>query len=223
MIARSLAELGHSLDFAGKPQEAAEVLRRSVDMWAGLMKDYPSVGEWRIQCAYSYLGLGTSLSAAGQHAEADLAYQKASELAPQDGLVQNNLAWQLATRDAKRHDPEWAVQLAKKAVELSPKEGSYWNTLGVAHYRAGEFKQAVQELEQSMQLGKGGTSEDFFFLAMAHWQLGNKEDAHKWYDHAVAWMGKNRPQNEELRRFRTEAEELLKITDKKPTTKPEPK
>ena len=36
-------------------------------------------------------------------------------------------------------------------------------------------------------------------------------------------MDRNRPKNGELRRFRTDAEELLKITDKKSTTQPESK
>jgi hypothetical protein len=46
---------------------------------------------------------------------------------------------------------------------------------------------------------------------MAHWQLGDRDEARKWYDRAVAWMEKHQPKNEELRRFRTEAEELLRI------------
>ena len=46
---------------------------------------------------------------------------------------------------------------------------------------------------------------------MAHWQLGEKEAARKWYDQAVAWMDKNQPNNEELRRFRAEAAELLGV------------
>ena len=49
---------------------------------------------------------------------------------------------------------------------------------------------------------------------MAHWQLGHKEEARKWYDQAVGWMETNNPRNEELLRFRAEAAELLKI-DKK--------
>jgi hypothetical protein len=61
-----------------------------------------------------------------------------------------------------------------------------------------------------MELRKGGDSFDWFFLAMAHWQLGNQDQARQWYDQAVAWMEKNQPQNEELLRFRAEAEELIK-------------
>ncbi len=47
----------------------------------------------------------------------------------------------------------------------------------------------------------------------AHWQLGEKEKAREWYDKAVQWMDNNQPANDELRRFRSEAAELLGIKD----------
>ena len=56
---------------------------------------------------------------------------------------------------------------------------------------------------------KGGISHDWFFLAMSHWQLGDKKQARQWYDQAVAWMDKHMPQNEELIRFHAEAAEVL--------------
>ena len=58
---------------------------------------------------------------------------------------------------------------------------------------------------------------------MARWQLGEKEQARKWYDKAVQWMDKNKPKDEELRRFRKEAEELLGIGDESKPKKGEPK
>ena len=39
--------------------------------------------------------------------------------------------------------------------------------------------------------------------------------ARKWYDQAVEWMDKNQPTNKELRRFRSEAAELLGVKEKK--------
>jgi uncharacterized protein HemY len=98
----------------------------------------------------------------------------------------------------------------------------YWNTLGVAHYRAGHWNEAIKALTKSMQLS-GGKLESFdtFFLAMAHWRLDETEKAREWYDRAVQWMEKNKDQLEgnkqwleELRRFRAEAEELLGIKEK---------
>ena len=52
-----------------------------------------------------------------------------------------------------------------------------------------------------MALRKGGDAYDWFFLAMAHWQLGEKGKAREWYNRAVQWMDKSQPSNEELRRF----------------------
>jgi hypothetical protein len=40
---------------------------------------------------------------------------------------------------------------------------------------------------------------------MAHRQLGHEDEARMWYDKAVDWMEKNRPDHEELQRFRAEA------------------
>ena len=135
---------------------------------------------------------------------------------PNHALRHNQLAWLLATcPEAKFRDAKRAVELAKRAVELKRQEGNYWNTLGVAHYRAGSWKEAVAILEKSMELRKGGDGFDWFFLAMAHWKLGEKDKAREWYDRAVQWMDKNQPTNEVLRRFRVEAAELLERKEKK--------
>ena len=69
--------------------------------------------------------------------------------------------------------------------------------------------------EKPMELRKGGDSFDWFFLALAHWQLGEKEKARTWFDRAVQWMDKHQPMDEELRRFRSEAAQSLGIKDGK--------
>jgi tetratricopeptide (TPR) repeat protein len=140
-------------------------------------------------------------------------HQKALELDPRDASAHNSLAWALATcPDPKLRDAPRAVTLAKKAVELKPNHGNSWNTLGVAHYRAGDWKAAVEALNKSEELRPGqALGFNGLFLAMAHWQRGDQEQARRWYDKAVQWAEKNQPQNEELRRFRSEAAELLGI------------
>ena len=70
-----------------------------------------------------------------------------------------------------------------------------------------------------MQRLSGGDALERFFLAMAHWQLGKKDEARQWYDKAVKRMNKNEPGNEDIRRFRIEAAELLGI----PAVAPKPK
>ncbi len=143
-------------------------------------------------------------------------YANAIELDPKNAEPQNNLAWLLATcPDVKCRDSARAIELTKKAMELAPNEGFFSNTLGVAHYRAGDWPASVAALEKSNEL-LGGKELSFnaFFLAMAHWQQGNHVEARNCYDQAVEWMEKNKPQDEELRRFRTEAAELLKLENK---------
>src|SRR5262249_10976986 len=89
--------------------------------------------------------------------EAVAAYKEAIRIKPSDAGAHNHCAWLLASApDAKLRNPGEAVKLAQKAVELAPKVGTYWNTLGVAHYRAGDWKNAFVALEKSMDLCKGG-------------------------------------------------------------------
>jgi serine/threonine protein kinase/tetratricopeptide (TPR) repeat protein len=171
--------------------------------------------------AYGYLG--AALANQGRLDEAIAAHRRAVELEPKNtpanrnlGLALNTLAWALATDPVPtRRDPGRAVSVANEAVELNPREGATHNTLGVALYRADRWKESVATLEKSMELRKGGDSDDWFFLAMAHWKLGEKDKAREWYDRAVQWMDKHQPKNEELRRFRAEAAELLGLNEKK--------
>jgi eukaryotic-like serine/threonine-protein kinase len=139
----------------------------------------------------------------------------------------NSLAGLLATcPDAKLRDPKRAVALAKEAVELAPRSAWSWQVLGWVRYRTGAWKDSIAALEKSIELREdGGDSFQWFFLAMAHWQVGNKEQARKWYDRAVDWADRIRPADAQLLHFRAEAAELLGMNQKKliqaPGTKPE--
>jgi tetratricopeptide (TPR) repeat protein len=143
-------------------------------------------------------------------------------MAKDNGIVQNNFAWFLATCPAAKYrDPPRAVELAKKAVELMPKAGSHWNTLGVSHYRAGDWKAAMAALDKSREFRKGGDAYDWLFLAMAHRKLGQTKEARKWYEQAIEWLQKNKEAIEkdrtladELGRFRREADEVLDLGKK---------
>src|SRR5436190_21041446 len=102
-----------------------------------------------------------------------------------------------------------------------PKQGLSWNMLGVAQYRAGKWQPAIDALNKSMELRKGGDAFDWLFLAMAHQKLGDKGQARKWYERATQWLennekalAKDQSRAAELRRFQTEAEEVLEIKKK---------
>jgi len=122
----------------------------------------------------------------------------------------NNLAWLLATcPNTEVRDPPAALRLARRAVEVEPQQGNFWNTLGVACYRAGELEEAKKALERSLELRNAGDSFDWFFLALVDLKRGHQDQARQWYDKAVAWYQNNRPSDQELFHFNVEAAAAL--------------
>ena len=53
---------------------------------------------------------------------------------------------------------------------------------------------------------------------MAHWQMGDKDEARKLYGQVIQWIDKNPPEDKKLARARREAETLLQIHDTKEST-----
>jgi superkiller protein 3 len=160
----------------------------------------------------AHINLGLALYDKGRLDEAIACFNKAIALDPKYALAYNNLADILANAaDPKLRDPVQAVAEAKKAIELDPKLGIAWNTLGVAYYRTCQWQEAITALDKGLALLQGGTSEDFFFLAMAHHRAGHKDEAKKWYDKGIAWMGKHAPKDPALLRYRSEAASVLGV------------
>jgi tetratricopeptide (TPR) repeat protein/serine/threonine protein kinase len=159
--------------------------------------------------------LGNDLKAKGDLDGAERAYREAVRL---DGNHHGAAIDALAELLLSRGNWKEAIATAREAVKLAPQSDFAWQVLGWAHYRVGEWNASIAALEKSCALQanpKGGNAAPWFFLAMAHWQLGEKDKARELYDRAVQWMDKNQPKNEELRRFRTEAALLLELKEKK--------
>jgi serine/threonine protein kinase/tetratricopeptide (TPR) repeat protein len=169
----------------------------------------------------------------GQFEESRRLYEEALKLQrsalrpghPATLRTMGSLAWMLATAsDVKVRDPKRALELAKELVEATPKEGGRWNTLGVAYYRAGDWKGAIAALEKAEELARGKSlGYNAVFLAMAHWQLGEKDKARQWYDRAVGWMEENKSNDPELLQFRAEAAQLLGLPPPDPPGKKDEK
>jgi len=60
-----------------------------------------------------------------------------------------------------------------------------------------------------MKVPSGGNAYDWFFAAVAHARLGERDKARALCEEAIAWTAEHAPGDEELRRFREEAAELL--------------
>ena len=88
----------------------------------------------------------------------------------------------------------------------------------MALYRNGEWKAAIEALEKSIGIS-GYSAFDGFFLAMAREKLGESVRARAEYDRALDWMKQVKSKDDELRRSRAEAAELLQIINL-PASKP---
>jgi tetratricopeptide (TPR) repeat protein len=128
-------------------------------------------------------------------------------------------------------DPAFEVDVFTKAVQRIPKTHrqvefggwsykSYllWEHLGKTHYRAGNWNEAIAALNKSLEFNDAGASLLFCHLAMSYWQLGEKEEARKWYDKTVQSVNKSVSEGkltkcEHCRRLYSKAAELLGAPD----------
>jgi tetratricopeptide (TPR) repeat protein len=84
-------------------------------------------------------------------------------------------------------DPAEGVRLAEQALAAAPRYAWHLHTLALAHYRAGQFEQAVRRLEESMEANPGwaGRVDDWLLLALAHHRLGHAAEVTRWLEKAV--------------------------------------
>jgi tetratricopeptide (TPR) repeat protein len=159
-----------------------------------------------------HTNLGLALQGKDRWNDAMACHKKAVDLDPENAWAHNNLADILANAaDPKLRDPKKAVAHANEAIKLKPDFGDAWNTLGEAYYRNDQWKEAITALLKGTELRHGGTSEDFFFLAMAYFRDDNKDQARIWYQKGIAWMDKHAPRDPTLLRYRGEAASVLGV------------
>jgi len=217
VLAGSQLDLGDVLLASNRPADAEEQCRQAMGHLTPLVAAHPDSGEYRERLALCHIALGNLRTDAGHQDDAAEHYREAFKLI-EDLVAKRSkdpwyalcLAWNLGTcLDPKFRDPDRAVQIGKQVVKMKPELGYAWSTLGVVHYRAGDWKAAVEALEQAMKLKHDGASRDWLFLAMAHWQLGRAGEARRYYDRAVQRM----PSAAAFQRFRAEAATLLGLSE----------
>jgi hypothetical protein len=111
--------------------------------------------------------------------------------------------------DHRQCNPAQSVEWAKKATKRMPQSGLFWSSLGLASYRAGDWRSCVESISKAIELRNGGEPGDWLVLAMAHWQKGDKDQARRWYGKGAKWMKENDPNSYDLGRLRDEAADLL--------------
>jgi len=115
---------------------------------------------------------GASLEQAKNWKDAEAELRQALTLAPDQPLVLNYLGYSLADRGEKLDE---AFAMLQKAAELRP-EGFILDSLGWAHFRLGQFDDAVRYLEQAVELEPADeTLNDH--LGDAYWRAGREREA----------------------------------------------
>jgi tetratricopeptide (TPR) repeat protein len=115
--------------------------------------------------------------------------EKYAEIDPSQAAAgYGRVARPLVRRPQEMVNPEIAVALYRKANEIQPENWRYLRGLGMAHYRAGQWEEAITKLTKSTELVGGEHATHNFLLAMAHWQSGDKTAAANWYKKAIKWI-----------------------------------
>jgi tetratricopeptide (TPR) repeat protein len=94
----------------------------------------------------AYWHLGNLYAQQGKLIEAERAYEKAVKNNPDDADSHNALAWFYADHGIKL---DRAIELAQKALSLSPESAYILDTLGWAYYKKGDRTQALQYLARA--------------------------------------------------------------------------
>jgi tetratricopeptide (TPR) repeat protein len=174
--------------------------------WANLGQGYNILGQFY----WEFDRVGDAVEPFRAAAQA---YREAVRLAPQVPRALNYLAWFLAScPDDRFRDPAESIRLAERTLLITPVAGGIWNTLGVAHYRAGHLDECLAALDRSMELS-GGDGIAWFFMAMALASKGECEPARAFYVRAVDWMDRQGALDGELQRLRAEAAALLGLKE----------
>jgi tetratricopeptide (TPR) repeat protein len=131
-FAAGWSNLGLAEAEAGNPEAGLRAFRRAIEVDPSYLPAYANEGEMlarmgRPQPAEQVLRAGLTH---GEHPD-----------------LLNNLGWLLLAENPAR-----SVALASRAVELDPRHAAAWDTLGAAHLRLGDAREAQTALEHGIAL-----------------------------------------------------------------------
>jgi Flp pilus assembly protein TadD len=140
--------------------EAAQVL-------SGLITE-AKTPDWRL--LYSR---GVAYERMGRWPEGQADLQAALKARPEEPELLNYLGYSWIDRGEHLKD---ALAMVQKAVAADPRSGAMVDSLGWAYYRMGDYKQAVEKLEQAVEL-EAGDPEINNHLGDAYWKVGRRDEA----------------------------------------------
>jgi serine/threonine protein kinase/tetratricopeptide (TPR) repeat protein len=107
-----------------------------------------------------------------------------------------------------------AILVAKRLLEKEPRNGHHWHLLGQIHYGARDYKAAVAAMHKAIEVFPSSSAYQWFYLAMANWQLGEKDRARRWYQQSMRWIAANPANtNKWFEQLRAQATNLLGVPE----------
>lgn len=207
--------------------EAWAAYREAIRVSEELVANDPKQASSHDGLGLSRLHLGWDLWLRGRRAEAEPIlwaaaedFNRSIELSDDVPMLVQHAAWYfLLGPDDRLRDPRKGLALARRLDALVGGQGKDKPsfsaglrplfTLGLAQYRAGDYRVARATLERSIEVRKGGDAYDGFALAMALGRLGEREAARGRFRLAERWMIENRYGDFELHFLREEGAALL--------------
>ena len=186
-------------------------IEKSIEISSQLVKEYSDNQAYKRDLSQFYSIAGDAY----RFMERDLAkalsqQERATNVDPTNPRPFARMAETLTSfSDPKLRDPARAIEFAAKAVAIEPRNPQYWRILGVAQYRTGKWRGALDSFDKSMFLQNGGEGLDWYYASMAHWQLGEKDRARELFRKAEAWREKERVGSAEIDGLDREAANLI--------------
>ncbi len=151
-------------NFAEKHLKEASTLpaRRPLkaNIWGSLADTYAGLEDW--DSAFEY-------------------YQKATDLDIQNPVIYNNYAYYLSQQNKELSKAE---QLALRALELSPDNSSFMDTVGWIYYKQGQLQKALEYIQQAIDSGNP-TAEILEHMGDVLHKLKRPDEAKKWWKKAL--------------------------------------
>jgi len=191
----------------GRVEEAIEAIDKAIDL--------------RPESPWAYLNrAGFSCYGSPDCGQVLADLRKALELAPENWTMAASVALthvaDLYLPCPHQYDPVRALELARAAVESDAQNAGFQLAFGIALYRNGRFEESRDALLKALDRATDGFRQEaeptnLFALAMAHWNLGDKEEARRYYARGVASMEKTLPESPLHNRFKDETAQLLGV------------
>ncbi|MCX7834039.1 MAG: tetratricopeptide repeat protein [Ignavibacteria bacterium] len=138
--------------------------------------------------------LALAYNTAGRYKESEEMYERALKINPDDPLVLNNYAYNLAVRGEKL---DKALEMAKKAVSKDPKNPNFLDTIGWIYYKLKEYDLALDFILKSIAINAGSAVVQEH-LGDVYYALKDKTNALKHWKIALELNPQNRNLEEKI-------------------------